>query len=243
MQTLPSTILLGEHRSSSLERSIGLVGALACHALLIGCFVGQKTFDRPELKPGSGLITVSLIPANDSAPESSSPTQADRKASPASTKPESINRKARQQRMPAPVAKSAKSRPLIDASNSLAESARQTEPFSPSASAESAPADDPAPAPAPITPPRFNASYLDNPSPDYPAQSRSEGEEGRVVLRVFVSAQGSAEQVEIRKSSGFHRLDESARVTVGHWRFVPAHRAGEPVAAWVNVPITFSLEG
>ncbi len=89
---------------------------------------------------------------------------------------------------------------------------------------------------------RFNADYLRNPIPTYPPQSRRLGEEGKVVLRVFVSAEGSAEQVEIKTSSGSRRLDESALRTVWRWTFVPAKRAGVAIESWVLVPILFRLE-
>lgn len=99
----------------------------------------------------------------------------------------------------------------------------------------------PAPEPPPVIPPRFDADYLDNPSPAYPPISRRMGEQGRVMLRVYVNADGRAEQVEIRESSGFERLDKAARNTVQHWRFVPARQGDKGVAAWVLVPISFSL--
>ncbi len=95
--------------------------------------------------------------------------------------------------------------------------------------------------PAPVVPPRFDADYLDNPSPSYPALSRRLGEHGRVLLRVFVDPDGHAAQVEIRESSGYERLDKVARDTVRRWRFVPAKQGERGVAAWVQVPISFSL--
>jgi len=98
----------------------------------------------------------------------------------------------------------------------------------------------PAP-PAPIVPPSFNADYLNNPPPVYPAASRRLREEGRVVMRVFVSEQGLPTQVQMRTSSGHARLDEAAMSTVKQWKFVPARRGDTPVGAWVLVPISFSL--
>ncbi len=97
------------------------------------------------------------------------------------------------------------------------------------------------PAPPPLIPPRFDADYLDNPSPSYPPLSRRMGEHGRVLLRVFVSPDGAPAQVEIRESSGHERLDKAARDTVQRWRFVPARQGDRGVAAWVLVPISFSL--
>jgi protein TonB len=95
--------------------------------------------------------------------------------------------------------------------------------------------------PAPVTPPIFNADYLNNPAPAYPAVSRRMGEEGKVVLRVYVTDQGLPGDIQVRTSSGHSRLDEAASTTVRSWRFVPARRGNVPVGAWVLVPISFSL--
>ena len=102
----------------------------------------------------------------------------------------------------------------------------------------------PAPVAAPIAlvAARFDADYLHNPKPVYPALSRRLGEEGKVLLKVRVSAQGTALEVAISKSSGFPRLDAAAEDAVARWRFVPARRGDEPVDASVVVPITFALD-
>lgn len=97
------------------------------------------------------------------------------------------------------------------------------------------------PPPLPVTQPRFNADYLDNPKPPYPNLSRRMGEEGEVRLRVHVDTSGNAQQVEIARSSGFPRLDQAALDTVKQWRFVPARQGDQPIPAWVIVPIQFSL--
>lgn len=98
------------------------------------------------------------------------------------------------------------------------------------------------PAPAAIVGARFDADYLHNPKPVYPSASRRLGEQGRVLLRVYVSAEGRAEKVEVKTSSGFQRLDQAAEDAVSRWRFVPAKRGDQAVAAWVQVPITFQLD-
>ena len=92
-----------------------------------------------------------------------------------------------------------------------------------------------------VTAPRFNADYLNNPAPAYPALSRRMGEEGKVVLRVRVSERGLPDEVHVRNSSGSERLDTTALETVRRWKFVPARRGDTPVEAWVLVPISFSL--
>lgn len=95
--------------------------------------------------------------------------------------------------------------------------------------------------PAPVTPPQFNAAYLNNPAPSYPPLSRRLGEEGRVMLRVFVDERGLPVRVEMRNSSGHERLDHVALETVKNWKFVPARRGDQAVSGWVIVPISFSL--
>lgn len=104
----------------------------------------------------------------------------------------------------------------------------------------------PAP-PSPPAPPRIelpssNAGYLNNPKPTYPAISRRLGEQGKVVLRVFIDAEGNPQQIEIRQSSGYERLDQQALDAVRRWRFVPGKRNGVPEAMWNIVPINFVLE-
>lgn len=101
----------------------------------------------------------------------------------------------------------------------------------------------PSPPPPAVVPPRFDAAYLDNPRPEYPRAAKRMGEQGKVMLRVYVASSGTPEKVEIGTSSGSRRLDEAARQAVERWRFVPARRGDVPVAAWVIVPIAFALEG
>ncbi|MFA7292823.1 MAG: TonB family protein [Rhodocyclaceae bacterium] len=98
------------------------------------------------------------------------------------------------------------------------------------------------PAPATITQPRFDADYLSNPPPNYPPLSRRMGEEGKVNLRVFVDAGGRPSQIELKASSGSPRLDQAAQEAVWRWKFVPARRGDESIAAWVLVPIVFTLK-
>jgi protein TonB len=94
---------------------------------------------------------------------------------------------------------------------------------------------------AEVIQPRFDADYLNNPKPGYPVMSKRLGEEGQVLLRVLVSSQGSAEQVQLVRSSGFSRLDEAAAEAVARWRFVPAKVGSVATTAWVQVPVSFQL--
>lgn len=96
-------------------------------------------------------------------------------------------------------------------------------------------------APLPVVAPRFDADYLSNPAPAYPGASRAMGEQGKVFLRVLVTPQGQAQEVVVRTGSGYRRLDDAALDAVRRWRFVPARQGDEAVAAWVIVPISFTL--
>ena len=161
---------------------------------------------------------------------------------PAPRPPEPVVRKAPPAAAPAP-------RPV--AQPDLAPSPRAisatTEPSSaPSPVQASAPPAPPAPAAPPDPPkvqlPSSDADYLQNPKPAYPPISKRLGEQGKVVVRVLIAADGSAQQGEIRQSSGYDRLDQAALQTVLKWRYVPGKRAGVAEAMWFNVPIHFVLE-
>jgi protein TonB len=110
-----------------------------------------------------------------------------------------------------------------------------TEPLPP---AQANPTAEPAP---PLTPPR-PADYRTNPKPSYPPLSRRLGEAGTVRLNILVNPNGSIARLELVQSSGYPRLDQSAIETVqSSWKFEPARQDGEPVSAWVIVPIQFTL--
>ena len=134
--------------------------------------------------------------------------------------------------------------PPIEAPSATAISAPPAPP-APVAPPEPAPVVAAAPAvpTAPMVLPRFDADYLRNPPPVYPALSRRYNEQGKVLLRVVVNPDGTPQSVELRTSSGAQRLDEAALDAVRRWRFVPARLGNTPVTATVIVPIVFSLEG
>lgn len=106
-----------------------------------------------------------------------------------------------------------------------------------------APPAPPAPPPPPVVQlPSSSADYLNNPKPAYPPLSRRLGEQGKVVVRVFIETNGTASRAEVQQSSGYERLDRTAVETVLRWRYVPGKRAGVAEAMWFNIPINFVLE-
>jgi len=105
----------------------------------------------------------------------------------------------------------------------------------------------PAPPPAPAAPaklemPSSKADYLHKQPPDYPRMSKRLGEQGKVVLKVLIGADGAPQKVELVTSSGFERLDKSAMDAAMRWRYVPGKRGGVAEAMWYQVPIQFTLE-
>jgi protein TonB len=82
---------------------------------------------------------------------------------------------------------------------------------------------------------------IQNTPPSYPDLARRNGWEGRVMIRVEVSAEGRPISTAIAKSSGFGVLDQAALRAVKSWRFQPRTVAGIPSAGSIEVPVNFSL--
>jgi len=95
------------------------------------------------------------------------------------------------------------------------------------------------PAPAGVT---RGAEPLAEIHPTYPPASIRRGEEGSVLLRVEVLADGRAGRMELVRSSGHDRLDRAACDAVRTARFLPALANGRPVIAWVTIPFQFRLQ-
>ena len=105
-----------------------------------------------------------------------------------------------------------------------------------------APAAPPATAtPAVLEPPRLDHDRS-RMTPAYPPVSRRLGEQGRVVVNVYVLADGRVGDVRLLKSSGYERLDAAALEHVRRgWHFDPARRDGEAVATWGAFGVTFEI--
>jgi TonB family protein len=75
----------------------------------------------------------------------------------------------------------------------------------------------------------------------YPAALLEQGIEGRVLLRLYVDAQGKlvGDSTRIAESSGYPALDSAAVQGAASLRFSPALRRGRPVAAPFLQPVHF----
>ena len=85
------------------------------------------------------------------------------------------------------------------------------------------------------------AGLSTNRPPVYPPLAQRRGEEGLVLLRVAVSADGQASSVTVLRGSGHESLDEAAMAAVRKWQFVPATRNNTAIAALADVPVDFKL--
>ena len=81
-----------------------------------------------------------------------------------------------------------------------------------------------------------------NPKPHYPLLARNKGIEGRVVVNVLVSAQGTVKTISVGQSSGSRLLDKAALQTVKKWRFHPVLHNGKAVPSSETVPVVFKLK-
>lgn len=213
------------------QRLIGLAIAVALHVVAIWWLL-QFGAVRGQLIEAAPIMVNFITPPPIAKPP--------KPAEPLRPKSKSITK------MPQPIKKTVEAAPVLATKAIEAPVSRMaSEPAS--KQPEAVPVEAPPPVPLPpdppaVTLPEFNAAYLDNPPPAYPAQSKRRHEEGKVLLRVYVNAAGTAEKVELHASSGWPRLDHAALETVRSWRFVPAKQGNKAVAAWVIVPINFTVE-
>lgn len=100
-----------------------------------------------------------------------------------------------------------------------------------------------APLPRAFTEVDEQATYSRIVAPKYPKSAIVAEQEGDVLLRVLVTAEGAVEQVEVETGTGYAELDEAAMATVRKWTFNPARKGNVAVPSWIGVPINFSLTG
>jgi periplasmic protein TonB len=96
----------------------------------------------------------------------------------------------------------------------------------------------------------FAAADLDQPPratvrtpPVYPYRARQRRIEGTLQVRFLVRRDGSVGEVVVESADPPGIFEDSVREAVARWRFEPGRLAGEAVAAWVVMPITFDMDG
>jgi periplasmic protein TonB len=77
--------------------------------------------------------------------------------------------------------------------------------------------------------------------PEYPRAAYEKGVEGTVFVEVLIDVKGRVTRARVTKS--LPELDAAALACVRKWRYIPAQKAGRPVAARAFVVITFKRQG
>jgi protein TonB len=77
--------------------------------------------------------------------------------------------------------------------------------------------------------------------PDYPALSQRRGEAGTAYVRFVVGLTGKIENIELKRSSGFTRLDDAALAAMRASSCRPYLENGTPVRAAYTQPFTFGF--
>lgn len=79
------------------------------------------------------------------------------------------------------------------------------------------------------------------PAPDYPRKAKRLREEGAVLIRLAINADGSLGRSEVARSSGYADLDQAAMAAVSGIRCNPYLENGQAIAVMTIQPITFKL--
>jgi len=199
-------------------------GVTALHVAALWALVQAGSASRPL----ETLIPAMVLSSVPTAPEPQSP--------PARPSP---------QRQPAPPVRSLPRQSAVQPEPLLSTEAPSAPAYTAAAppAAAPAPAERPAPAVAArIEPPSSQADYLQDPAPQYPPLSRRLGEQGKVLVRVLIGADGQPQRAELKRSSGFDRLDRAALDYVMRCRYVPGKAGGIAQAMWYDAPVNFILE-
>jgi TonB family protein len=78
-----------------------------------------------------------------------------------------------------------------------------------------------------------------NLQPTYPPAAMIGNHKGIVTIRAQVLPSGQVGEMFVRPPRMAPVLEQAAMETIRRWRFKPARRNGEPVSAWVNIPIEY----
>lgn len=206
-----------------------IVVALHAALLVVVLTVRHEPIARP---PELQSITAELLPAPVAAPAAIQSTEPPKPAPPIPH----VKPKVQPKPTPKPMPQSAAPSPT-----------QITEPEP--APAPVAPVAPPAPV-APVARPTIalsapkNVSHLDCRivQPDYPALSARRGETGVAYVKFVVGLTGKIQNIELKKSSGYSRLDDAAVDAMRASSCKPYLENGEPVLATYTQPFDFGLK-
>jgi len=227
--SVPMSALQGNN-TQTISNAVTFAGVVLLHVLGLVWAAQQLSVSDPVITPPS-VVGVLVAPEPEPAPPPPKPVPP-----PPKPEPKPVVPKPTPKPTPKPVAKPDPVREVAP------EPVQQAAPAAPAPPAPPVQQATPAPeAPAPVTPPRTDAAHLNNPAPQYPALSRRLGEQGRVMLDVYILPDGSVGEIKLNRSSGFPRLDNAALQAVKTWKYVPAKRGDKPIPFWYVQPVSFVL--
>jgi periplasmic protein TonB len=222
-----------------------IVAVLAAHCVLIVIALTMR--EKPLPKPVElRSITAELL--SPPAPPVAAPAAIQSTPTPPPKPTPPVHReKPKVQPRPTPVQKPTPT-PLPEAAAPSQHEIASPEPAPPAPPAPAAPPEAAAP-PAAAKPtlalsaPK-SVSHLDCSisEPDYPALSRRRGESGTAYVRFVVGLTGKIENIELKKSSGFDRLDDAAMSAMRSSSCKPYLENGQPIRATYTQPFEFGLK-
>ena len=71
--------------------------------------------------------------------------------------------------------------------------------------------------------------------------ARKRGQEGTVLVEIWLNQEGQQSQLNILQSSGINSLDQAALNAAQTWQFEPYYVAGHKTQSRVQIPIEFAL--
>jgi TonB family protein len=90
-----------------------------------------------------------------------------------------------------------------------------------------------------VTPKAANSHLAEN----YPPVSVALGEQGTTTLRFVITAEGTAKDVVVVKSSGSMRLDEAAIEDISNrWRYTPARSGDQAISCMHDAEVRWALD-
>ncbi|CAB3770576.1 energy transducer TonB [Paraburkholderia solisilvae] len=225
-----------------LATAVAVVVAAHIALVVIALTMRDKPLPKPvELRS----ITAELI--SPPTPAAAAPVAIQSTATPPPKPVPPVHReKPKVQPRPTPVPRPTPT-PLPEAAAPSQHEIAAPEPAPPAPPAPAAPAEPAAPAAGKptlaLSAPK-NVSHLDCSivAPDYPALSRRRGESGTAFVRFVVGLTGKIENIELKKSSGFDRLDDAALSAMRSSTCKPYLENGQPIRATYTQPFEFGLK-
>ncbi|WP_066763809.1 energy transducer TonB [Sphingobium sp. CCH11-B1] len=224
LMRLQTTGTDGQSRYGAGRRSpLGLGGTIAVHALLVGGFLLLPKEVLDIVRPTPPIETYP-VPADPPPPEITPDQPVDTKV------PQPSLPKPQQPTATDPVV-TLPSDPFLPGTTDPGDSLKPVDPYVP---------------PPPIQDPVLTEAQIDPRAlpgfqPDYPGTMIRQGMEGKVTVRVSISAQGRVTAIEKISATDESFWLATQRHALRQWRFRPATRDGVPVASTKQLTVRFTL--